>query len=250
MSHPVRSARLERVGPQGEAWRWNRPEPAGTTGALPAPGLRRKLLLPGVLAAIVALVVGAAVAFAVPVSYTATAESFVSPAAKTATESDPFAGSTFVLQRIETYSGLATSSPVLLAALQQVGTDMTLEHLRSEVTAQNLPRSVLLSVTVTDRVPQRAADLANAVSAQQARAIETLEGTEGRASAPPVRVTPVTVAPVPPRKSSTHRGLTGALAGLGAGAVVFAAGVALAYRRLRRAPRALAFLASLDREGS
>lgn len=210
--------------------------------------------LPWLAAALAGLLLGVAIAFIRTPLYSATAQSFVSLAPESASESDPFGGSQFVLQRMDSYAALATSPQVLSAVVEQQDLPETMSELAGQVTSFPLPNTVLLNVTVRDPDPQRAAALADAVASAQADAIESLEGAGGPVTGSPVRVTPVQAAVAPP-SAGLARVLRYAVAGISAGFVIFGCGVLVrrSARRtavrgpLRSAPRSLRAL--LPRHG-
>ncbi|HUY99034.1 MAG TPA: polysaccharide biosynthesis tyrosine autokinase [Thermomicrobiaceae bacterium] len=88
-------------------------------------------------------------------------------------------------QLATTYSQLATTRPVLTAAIQQLGLKVTPEQLASQLTVAPVNNTQLLRVAATDRSPQLAAQLANTVGqafidqmkAQQAATVGS-SGTE------------------------------------------------------------------------
>ena len=179
------------------------------------------------VAAVFGLLVGVAQWTFVPAKYSATAAAFVSPASRFATESDPFAGSPFVLQRIDSYAALAKSPPVLEAVVRNLGISRTVDELRGEVTSTNPPQTVMLSVVVVDKSPELAAAIANAVVAQQSSAIESLEGQADSKNSSPLRVTPVETATPSATRGRAAALARSALLGLGSGLVIVAAGAML-----------------------
>lgn len=179
------------------------------------------------VAAALGLLIGVALWVYVPAKYSATAAAFVSPASRFATESDPFAGSPFVLQRIDSYAALATSPPVLQAVVRKLGISMTIEELRGEVTSTNPPQTVMLTVVVVDKNPELAAAIANAVVAEQSSAIESLEGQADSESSSPLRVTPVESATPPATRVRAAALVRNALLGLSSGLAIAAGGVLL-----------------------
>ena len=130
--------------------------------------------------------------------------------------SDPFGGSQFALQRIQSYAELATSPQVLQGALRDLhrgdSTDVT----------QNVKVStnggVVLWVTVDDGDPQAAAHMADAVVANLVRSVAALEAGGGQRA--PVQLVPVQPAIVPEAPVASGgfvKTLFGLLAGLGLG---------------------------------
>jgi succinoglycan biosynthesis transport protein ExoP len=189
-----------------------------------------------VVAAVAVLVTVAVAAFLTafyPTRYSVTAQSFVTLAPRPPTDSDPFAGSQFVLQRMATYAGLATSNQVLAAVTARMDLPETPDQLRAEVTSTSPPNTVLLEVVVSDKDPQRAARIADAVAAAQGQAIESLEAQGAPTGSSPVTVTPISSAAVPHRVSAVVHVLRQVLLGLGAGLVVGVAGALVLWSRQR-----------------
>jgi tyrosine-protein kinase len=85
----------------------------------------------------------------------------------------PLAGELSVLraagQQAQTYADLATSRPVLSAALKGSGSRQTVAQLQTNVTAKADDVTRLLKVSVSAHGPEEAAHLANAVAAQVVR---------------------------------------------------------------------------------
>jgi capsular polysaccharide biosynthesis protein len=200
----------------------------------------RRLRLWHVVGAVAVLVAVAVTAFLTafyPTRYSVTVQSFVTLAPRPPTDSDPFAGSQFVLQRMATYAGLATSNQVLAAVTARMDLPETPDGLRAEVTSTSPPNTVLLEVIVSDEDPQRAAGIADAVAAAQGQAIESLEANGGPTGSSPVTVTPISPAAVPHRVSTVVHVLRQALLGLSAGLVVAVAGAVVLWSG-RRPPAA------------
>ena len=80
-------------------------------------------------------------------------------------------------QRIsQTYANLATTGPILAQVIADAGLQVTPDEFRDAVTAEAARDSTLVTVTVQDGDPQRAADLANAIAAQMIAASGTVYG--------------------------------------------------------------------------
>ena len=139
----------------------------------------RTWLVPVALAALAGLLVAVVLARTTRTTYTATTTSFVSMASRSAAESDPFAGSQFVLQRMNTYAGLTTSADVLDTVIAELGLNLTPAALATRVTSTSTPESVLLTVMVSDDDARRAGAIADAVAKQQATVIERSEADSG-----------------------------------------------------------------------
>jgi capsular exopolysaccharide synthesis family protein len=131
-----------------------------------------------------------------PVQYQATVQLFVSISGTDSSTSNILSGSQFTLQRVKSYTQVATSSQVLDPVIDQLDLPTTTSGLAGQIEATNPLDTVLIEVAVTDGDPRRAADIANAVSVQLGRVVEDIETTSQDAT-PPVKVT-VTEPAVPP----------------------------------------------------
>ncbi|MFI5259384.1 MAG: polysaccharide biosynthesis tyrosine autokinase [Candidatus Limnocylindrales bacterium] len=77
-----------------------------------------------------------------------------------------------------TYATVATTRPVLDAAIAQLGLDMTSDDLLSHVHADAQTASTLLTITADDAVPTRAAAIANAMATQLIAASPAIQGRQ------------------------------------------------------------------------
>ncbi|MCZ0717280.1 YveK family protein [Aerococcus kribbianus] len=68
------------------------------------------------------------------------------------------------LTLLNTYQNIVTKPVVLEPAIEEVGADMTVEELASQVTVTTESDSLIFSVTVENASPYLAADLANAIA--------------------------------------------------------------------------------------
>ncbi|SEO79126.1 YveK family protein [Trujillonella endophytica] len=161
------------------------------------------------------------VVWAVPPTYTATAEVFV------ASTVEGTNGSQFVNQRVTSYPDVARSQTVLGPVIDDLGLSGSVTGLRADVEAVNPPDTSQIHVSVTDRDPSRAAAVANAVAERFSRTIEDLEQREDGVS--PVSLTVTDPATVP---GSPVFPVPGLLLGLGL-VVGLALGVAVAVLRSR-----------------
>jgi polysaccharide biosynthesis transport protein len=199
--------------------------------AQPWASAARRWVAPMALAALVGLLVAVILAPTTRTTYTATTTSFVSMARRSAAESDPFAGSQFVLQRMSTYAGLTTSPDVLDPVISELGLNLTPAALATRVTSTSTPDSVLLTLSVSDDDPGRAGRIADAVAKQQATVIERSEAFGGVSSDSPVRVSVVDPARV--ASSSALPPVVSILVKAAAAALLVLVGVVL-LRRYRR----------------
>lgn len=130
-------------------------------------------------------------------------------------------GSNFTQSRVETYTNLVNTPIVMDPVVAQLELDMTAGELDGKVAASAALNTTLITITVTDTDPARAADLANALAASLTSAVESLETPAG-SDASPVRLTRVKDALPPARPSSPNvplalmvGGLLGLAFGLG-----------------------------------
>lgn len=129
--------------------------------------------------------------------YQATAQIFVSTAgADTATPAELAQGNTFTQARVQSYTSVADSPMVTEAVVEQLNLDRSAASLAAEITADAPLSKVLINLHVSDRDPEQAALLANAVAAQFSTVVEALEQTAS-ASASPVKLTVTHPARVP-----------------------------------------------------
>ncbi len=107
------------------------------------------------------------------------------------------------------YTTIVSSPPVLQQVIADQHLNLTLPALQSEITATVPQGTVLLDVSVKDRSPQRALDIARSVGVQFPRFVNTLEDSAPSASRGPsnssVRISVVSpprlpTSPVSPRK--------------------------------------------------
>lgn len=190
------------------------------------------LLIP--ILAVLGLLIGLTWAASAPAMYKSQSAAFVSLTALPADNpyhSDPFSGSQFALQRVQSYAELATSPQVIQAAINELHRPDAAEIAKNVNVSST--GGVLLWVTVEDRDPQAAARLADTVMANLARSVAALESDGGQR--PPVQIVPVQPAIVPERPEATGgflKTLGGLVVGLGLGILAFRF-----IRSRRRGPR-------------
>jgi capsular polysaccharide biosynthesis protein len=173
----------------------------------------------GVLGLFAGLILGASA----PPSYESQAAAFVSMTALPTDDpnsADPFGGSQFALQRIQSYAELATSPQVLQGALRDLHRGDGADLSKSVKVASS--GGVMLWVTVDDGDPQAAAHMADAVMANLVRSVAALEAGGGQRS--PIQLVPVQPALVPdePVESGAFvKTLSGLLVGLCLGGAAY-----------------------------
>src|SRR5215213_4511868 len=115
------------------------------------------------------------------VTYQAQVQQFVSIADTSDTQSNILSGSQFTLQRVKSYTQVATSAQVLGPVIQQLKLPMTSGELARNVTVTNPLDTVLIEIAVTDTDPNRAADVANGVAKQLSRVVQDIESPQSGA---------------------------------------------------------------------
>ncbi|MGD7707104.1 polysaccharide biosynthesis tyrosine autokinase [Microlunatus sp. Y2014] len=131
--------------------------------------------------------------------------------------------STYAQEQARNFSVLATREMVLQPVIDQLELDLTVAQLRRRV-ATNVPLNTsLITITVTDGSPTRAADVANAMSRSLTRAVREIAPRVDESPTSPVSLQVIESA-VPPLTASAPSGwlftFLGLLAGLLASAVV------------------------------
>jgi capsular exopolysaccharide synthesis family protein len=125
-------------------------------------------------------------------------------------------GSSFTQSRVMTYSNLVTTPIVMNPVIAELGLGMTASELGARVSASAATGTTLISITVTDADPVQAAEIANALGASLAAAVESIEAIETPegTQASPVRLSRVQDALPPLSPSSPNVPLNLALGGL------------------------------------
>ena len=124
---------------------------------------------------LVGLVIAAAITFTTTPLYESRAQIFVSTPASTLDISALATGSSFSQQRVKSYAQIINSPKTLEPVIQRLDLRMDATTLSSMVTASAPLDTVLISLTVTDTDPQRAAKIANAVADQFGITVGDLE---------------------------------------------------------------------------
>jgi capsular exopolysaccharide synthesis family protein len=186
--------------------------------------LRRNWLLVVVLTALGAGVTGAMTWRATPM-YASSVTMVVSSPVSADDPTAAYQGTLLSQQRVKSYADMVSSDQIAAAVIRQLGLTVSPASLRSRISAQAVPDTVLLRATVTDRVPVRAQLIANAVGDVFSGAVARVETPPGSRS-PSVHVTvweraKVASSPVSPRPVRTVGlgVLLGLLAGVGAAAL-------------------------------
>lgn len=171
-----------------------------------------------VLAVLFGLAGAAGVYFIKPPEYTAQLTMYVSSQGADTTQA-AFQGAQLSQDRVASYTELLTSPRVTSDVISKLGLSETPDELAERMKATSKLDSVLLDVTVTDRDPQRASDIVNAVGQVFPDLVTELERPTIPDATPAVAVRVVRPAQVPDKPSSTGLPATLAL-GLVAGLIV------------------------------
>ena len=142
------------------------------------------------LISVVALLVVVATVLAtylMPKTYESRAQFFVSTV-DTTDNSQLAQGSTFLQQRVKSYSQLLAAPVVLSPVIQQLGLRMSVDDLAANVKVTVPPETVLIEVSVADRDPAHAQRIAAALADQFPRVVSNLERVSKNRESP-VKVT-------------------------------------------------------------
>lgn len=165
--------------------------------------------------------VGAASAYSIlqTPKFSATAKVFVSTQG-TGTTSELQQGATFTVQRVKTYSDLVNTPIVLLPVISTLDLNIPADVLSEQITASAPLDTSIIDITVLDKDPVRAADIANAASQSLTAVVQEVETPESADAISPVKLTPAQQATVPSIPVSPNVPLNialGALVGLALG---------------------------------
>ena len=169
--------------------------------------------------------------------YTSTARLFVSTQSGTGV-GDAYQNNLFSQERVFSYAGLATSEQVAARAIDQAKASISVDELRSKITAIPLPQTVLLDITATDPDAATAQLYANAIADQLVKVTAELETSRrgGESAAGAIVVDDASYGSPVKSMGLVTRVLLGALAGLGIG-IVLAGIIGVADTRVRRRER-------------
>jgi capsular exopolysaccharide synthesis family protein len=159
--------------------------------------------------------VAAGVSLTLPDEYTASSELFVS----TSGSSDlaqAVQGSQYAEQKVASYAKLLTSTELATAVIDDLDLDVSPDALVGQIQASVVKDTTILDVSVTDRSPRRARDIASSIDSQFSAMVARMESTPGEAITP-VRVSVVASPEVPAAPSSPKvipNSVLGAVVGL------------------------------------
>lgn len=172
------------------------------------------------LAVLIAVVVGvgsaALIAFSIAPTYTSTATLFLSVKDVNATLAER---SQFSLARVNSYTDLVRSSEVLEPVISDLGLDLTVQELRSQVSATNPNSTVNINIAAEASSAQDAALIANAVADSLSRLVSRVENF-GTFSVSLELLIPALPPSTPSAPQKTVILGLGLVAGLAAGAVL------------------------------
>ncbi|OBB73331.1 polysaccharide biosynthesis tyrosine autokinase [Mycobacterium sp. 852014-52144_SCH5372336] len=169
---------------------------------------------PVALCAVLGIAAGLALSAATPKSYTATTTFFLgSPAS--ADSSGAYNGDLFSQQRSATYSQLAGNRDLGLKVIDDLALPITPDELATKVTASQVPKTVLLQLSVTDGSAQRAADIANSYGQNFPKYVARLETPAG--SSEPVAAVDVIQEAEAPASPTAPKTALNAVVGLAVG---------------------------------
>ena len=155
--------------------------------------------------------------------YTASTQLYVSVRTDGAATGDLVQGTTFARQMVTSYVDVVTTALVLEPVIEELGLDISVGALGSQISATTPLNTVLIDITVTNTDPERAAEIANAVAASFTEAVQgTLEipAAEGAVSPVSINVTEPATAPTSATSPNVRMlillgGLLGLAVGLG-----------------------------------
>jgi capsular exopolysaccharide synthesis family protein len=127
--------------------------------------------------------------------YAASTQLFVSTTAQDNTAS-AYQGGLFSQQRVTSYAQLIQGQQVAQRVIDTLRLPISAGQVTSEVSVKTLLNSVILGVTVTDASPERARDIANALSTEFTKMVAELETPQGSTTAA-AKVTVVQQASLP-----------------------------------------------------
>jgi polysaccharide biosynthesis transport protein len=152
-----------------------------------------------------------------PKSYTATSVLFLGAPASS-DSSGAYNGDLFSQQRASTYSQVVTNRDLAVKVIDDLALSITPEQLSKKVSASQIPKTVLVRLSVTDGSAQRAANIANAYASDFTEYIARLETPVG-SSQPISDVSVIQKAELPTSPTSPNT-LLNILGGLVGGIVI------------------------------
>lgn len=154
-----------------------------------------------------------------PDTYRSTAKVFVAVQIGT-TPGDLVQGSTYAQSQVQSYAQLAKEPIVLDQVVERLGLETNARALAGRVRTENPLNTLIIEISVTDGVPQQAADVANAVAEELPHAVNQLSGGQDRDSVNVETISDARVPTFPVAPNVRRDAVTGLLAGLALGAVL------------------------------
>jgi capsular exopolysaccharide synthesis family protein len=172
----------------------------------------------------VVLAVAAVMTIRTTPQYESQAQVFIST--QDSSGENAYQGGMFSSQRVTSYASLVTSRDLANRVIDELGLDLTPAELAAKVTAQVVPETVLLTLTVRDSNPEFAQDLAQGYTEELSKLVDELETPPGKRE-PVLKATTVESADLPSSPVEPN-----AVRNLGLGAVLgLLVGIGLAALR-------------------
>lgn len=164
---------------------------------------RWKIVVVGLL---LGVVVAGVVTLLVEPRYSAKITIFVSATSAERDATDAYNASLLSQERVRSYARLLTNTAIGEEVTRQLGMRVPPEDITDRITAQALPDTVLIDVSVSDARPEGAQSIVNAVGDALSRLVEDLEPREGNGftvSARVIRPAGLPEAPISPNPVSS-----------------------------------------------
>ena len=179
--------------------------------------LQNRILI--ALSILFGLAASVALTFAATPMYKSESQVFVSTPVTSLDIAALATGSSFSQQRVKSYAQIVNSPLTLKAVIEKLGLDISAEELSKRVSASAPLDTVLISISVTDAIPSRAAEIANEIAKQFKIVAADLEMRTVDVNTPVkisiVRLATSADAPFTPRKKINY--LLGLVFGFGLG---------------------------------
>ena len=179
--------------------------------------LQNRILI--ALSILFGLAASVALTFAATPMYKSDSQVFVSTPVTSLDIAALATGSSFSQQRVKSYAQIVNSPLTLKAVIEKLGLDISAEELSKRVSASAPLDTVLISISVTDAIPSRAAEIANEIAKQFKIVAADLEMRTVDVNTPVkisiVRLATSADAPFTPRKKINY--LLGLVFGFGLG---------------------------------
>ncbi|MET0990536.1 MAG: polysaccharide biosynthesis tyrosine autokinase [Glaciihabitans sp.] len=171
------------------------------------------------LIALAGVSVGAAYSIVQTQLYSSASKVFVSTSSSQ-NAADLVQGNSFTVQRVKTYSDLATTPIVLLPVVAKLNLNTTADSLARKVEVSAELDTTIITIAVTDPDPVASAEIANSIAQSLSEAVQKIETPDIAGATSPVMLTMIQEAQVPTLPDSPKVALNialGALLGLAGG---------------------------------